>query len=109
MNTTFEMGYLSGGDAYFGPNFGGATVYTNTRAGYVTECPNMGKFLQNLVFTLPMENEIMGAIIDQGADPGKAAAEWLGAHPDVWTGWLDGVTAKDGSSASDAVKAALAM
>ncbi len=109
MNTTFEMGYLSGGDKYFGPDFGGATVYTNTRAGYVKECPNTGKFLQNLEFTLTMENEIMGAILDQGADPTKAASDWLGAHPDVWAGWLDGVTARDGSSARDAVNAALGM
>ena len=34
MNANFEMAYLSGGDDFFGPDFGGATVYTNTRAGY---------------------------------------------------------------------------
>jgi glycine betaine/proline transport system substrate-binding protein len=31
MNASFEMAYLSGGDEIFGPNFGGATVYTNVR------------------------------------------------------------------------------
>ena len=34
MNMRFEMSYLTGGDAVFGPNFGGATVYTNARNGY---------------------------------------------------------------------------
>ncbi len=45
MNAKFKMSYLTGGDDYFGPNLGGATVYTNTRAGYVAECPNTGKLL----------------------------------------------------------------
>ena len=77
------MTYLTGGDEYFGPNLGGATVYTNVRKGYVEECPNVGKFLQNLVFSLDMENEIMGAILDDGEDPADAAAAWLTANPDA--------------------------
>ena len=46
MNMRFDMRYLSGGDAVFGPNFGGATIYTNVRAGYAQECPNIGRLLQ---------------------------------------------------------------
>ena len=107
MNANFKMTYLTGGDDYFGPNFGGAVVDTNVRAGYVAECPNMGKLLQNLVFSLPMENEIMGAILNEGADPADAAKVWLAANPDAWGAWLDGVTAKDGGDAAAAVAAAL--
>ena len=84
MNANFKLTYLTGGDDLFGPNFGGATIYTNTRAGYVAECPNTGKLLQNLVFTLPMENEIMGAILNDGADPRDAAKAWLTANPTIW-------------------------
>jgi glycine betaine/proline transport system substrate-binding protein len=107
MNANFKMTYLTGGDDYFGPNLGGATVATNTRAGYVAECPNQGKFLSNLSFTLAMENEIMGAILNDGTDPAEAAKAWLAANPTAWEGWLDGVTAKDGSDAKAAVMAAL--
>lgn len=107
MNANFKLTYLTGGDDYFGPNFGGATVYTNTRKGYVAECPNTGKFLQNLVFTLQMENEIMGRILNDGADPMEAAKEWLKAHPDAIKPWLEGVTTKDGGDAVAAVMAAL--
>jgi glycine betaine/proline transport system substrate-binding protein len=107
MNANYKMTYLTGGDDYFGPNFGGATVLTNTRAGYVGECPNQGKLLQNLVFSLPMENEIMGAILNDGTDPTAAAKAWLAAHPDAWKPWLDGVTTKDGGDAVAAVDAAL--
>ncbi|GKY88355.1 choline ABC transporter substrate-binding protein [Sinisalibacter aestuarii] len=109
MNANFEMGYLSGGDDWFGPDFGGATVYTNTRAGYVDECPNVGALLKNLKFSLAMENEIMGAILNDAEDPNDAAKAWLAAHPDAWTPWLDGVTTLDGGDSAAAVSAALAM
>jgi glycine betaine/proline transport system substrate-binding protein len=107
MNASFKLTYLSGGDDVFGPNFGGAVVATNTRKGYVAECPNTGKFLQNLGFSLAMENEIMGAILNDSKDPTEAAKAWLAANPTVLDGWLDGVTTKDGGDAKAAVLAAL--
>jgi glycine betaine/proline transport system substrate-binding protein len=107
MNASFALTYLAGGDDVFGPNFGGAEVATNTRAGYVAECPNTGTFLQNLEFTLAMENEIMGAILNDGKDPAVAATEWLAANPAVLGPWLEGVTTKDGGDALAAVTAAL--
>ena len=107
MNANFKMTYLTGGDDFFGPNLGGAIVATNTRAGYVAECPNTGKLLSNLSFSLAMENEIMGAILNDGTDPREAAKTWLAAHPDVIGPWLDGVTTKDGGDAQAAVTAAL--
>ena len=107
MNANFELTYLQGGDDYFGPELGGATVYTNTRSGYVAECPNVGRLLENLSFTLAMENEIMGAILDDGADPEEAATAWLAGHQDVLGGWLDGVTTMDGGDAMEAVTSAI--
>jgi glycine betaine/proline transport system substrate-binding protein len=107
MNANFKLTYLTGGDALFGPDFGGATIYTNTRKGYVAECPNTGALLNNLVFSLAMENEIMGAILNDGADPRDAAKAWLAANPATWEPWLDGVTTKDGGDAKAAVTAAL--
>ncbi|MCK0149237.1 choline ABC transporter substrate-binding protein [Marivita sp. S6314] len=107
MNANFELTYLEGGDDWFGPNLGGATVYTNTRAGYVDECTNVGTLLNNLEFTLAMENEIMGAILNDGEEPRDAAEAWLKANPDAFMAWLDGVTTKDGADAVAAVKAAL--
>lgn len=108
MNANYDMTYLPGGDDYFGPDLGGAIVATNTRAGYVTECQNTGKLLQNLSFSLAMENEIMAAILNDGMDPEDAAKAWLAANTDAWTPWLDGVTTKDGGDAVAAVTAALA-
>ena len=109
MNANFEMTYLTGGDDFFGPNLGGATVFTNTRAGFAGECANVGALLNNLEFSLAMENEIMAAILDDGQDPEDAAKAWLSSNPAVLDGWLDGVTTKDGADAMAAVKAALGL
>ncbi|MBS9721116.1 choline ABC transporter substrate-binding protein [Tianweitania sp. BSSL-BM11] len=107
MNSSFDIEYLAGGDEVFGPNYGGATVHTNVRAGYTTECPNMGTLLKNMVFSLDMENEIMGAILNDGSDPKEAATAWLKKNPDVVTPWLEGVTTFDGGDATQAVNTAL--
>ena len=95
--------YLDGmGDS----GFGAATVHTNVRAGYVTECPNVGKFLGNLKFDLDMEGQMMDAIL-KGADANTAATAWLKANSDAVAPWLAGVTTFDGGDAAAAVKAAL--
>ncbi len=109
MNANFEITYLAGGDDHFGPDFGGATVYTNVRKGYLDECPNVGSFLKNLKFSLAMENEIMGAILDDGHEPSKAAKDWLKANPGMVEGWLSGVTAVDGGDAMAAAKSNLGL
>ena len=106
MNANIEMTYLTGGEEWFGAE---GQVYTNTSAGFVDECPNVGALLKNLEFTLAMENEIMGAILDDGQDPDEAASAWLAANPGVLEGWLDGVTTKDGGDAMAAVKGALGL
>ena len=107
MNANFKLTYLAGGDDFFGPNYGGADVYTQTRAGLAEDCPNLGKFLANLRFTLPMENEIMGMILDDGMAPEKAAAKYLKANAGMIDGWIKGVTTLDGGDAAAAVKKAL--
>jgi glycine betaine/proline transport system substrate-binding protein len=109
MNTSFAIRYLADGDDVFGPNFGGATIHTVTRAGYSKECPNVGKFLTNLRFTLKMENEVMGLILNDKMDGDKAAEKWLKANPSALEGWLKDVTTLDGKPGLAAAKAALGL
>ncbi len=109
MNANFELTYLAGGDDHFGPDFGGATVYTNVRKGYLDECSNVGALLKNLKFSLPMENEIMGAILDDGEDPSDAAKAWLKANPQMVETWLAGVSAADGGDGMAAAKDKLGL
>jgi glycine betaine/proline transport system substrate-binding protein len=51
-----------------------------------------------------MENQMMGAILDDGKAPKAAATEWLQTHPDVIKPWLNGVTTFDGGDAEAAIK-----
>ena len=109
MNTRHSIKYLSGGDDVFGPNFGGAEVYTNIRAGWAKECPNAGKLITNLKFSLTAENTIMDYILNESLEPEKAAAKWLKTNVDTWSPWLEGVTTFDGKPGLAAVKAALKL
>ncbi|WP_159650870.1 choline ABC transporter substrate-binding protein [Vibrio atypicus] len=104
MNSNVEMEYLDGGDDYFGPNYGGANVYTNVRQNYLSECKNVGQLLQNLEFSLEMENQLMEAILNQKVKPAKAAQEWMKANPEQVENWLNGVKTLKGESATEAVQ-----
>ncbi|MDR6816633.1 glycine betaine/proline transport system substrate-binding protein [Neorhizobium sp. 2083] len=110
MNVAHEITYLAGGDdTVFGPNYGGATVYTVARGGFVAQCPNLGKLLKNVKFTLDMENTIMGKILNDSEDPNAAAKAWLKANPKVIEPWVAGVTTYDGKDGLPAVKKALGL
>jgi len=101
MNMHFDIRYLTGGDV--GPTFGEATIYTVTRRGYSAECPNIGRLLANLKFTLRGESEMMSAILDRHEQPDVAAAAWLKANPGAVQAWLEGVRTFDGRSAAAAL------
>jgi len=102
MNRKHPIKYLSGGELPTGA-FGIAEVYTVSRAGYSAECKNVAKFLSALKFTLPMEEELMGLIMD-GMHPMKAAADWVRKNQDVWHVWLNDVTDFYGGSGLLAVE-----
>ncbi|PTS82469.1 glycine/betaine ABC transporter substrate-binding protein [Pseudomonas sp. HMWF032] len=96
MNNQLQLYYLDGGDEFFGPNYGGATVYTNVRAGLGEQCPNVIRLLQNLRFSLEMESHLMGAILNKNTNPRREAKAWLKANPQVLASWLQGVKQRDG-------------
>jgi glycine betaine/proline transport system substrate-binding protein len=95
MNLRFQIEYLTGGDTTFGPDFGGATINTVTRAGLSRQCPNLGRLLHNLKFTLGGESEMMAAILDRHEPPEVAARAWLASHQDTVREWLAGVSTSD--------------
>lgn len=107
MNLKYKIDYLTGGDAYFGPNYGGATVRTLANKKWIDGCPNVQKLAKQLVFDLNTENQMMSMILDGGMEQNAAAKKWLTENPDLLTKWLDGVTTLDGKPGLDAVKASL--
>ncbi|MGV3548157.1 choline ABC transporter substrate-binding protein [Rhizobium sp.] len=107
MNVNMKMTYLAGGDAEFGPDFGGATVRTIVRKGYPEDCPNVTKFFSNLVFDIDYENTGMNMIMTDGAMVPDAATKMMRDNPEMVEAWLKGVTTIDGKPGLDAVKAEL--
>jgi glycine betaine/proline transport system substrate-binding protein len=75
----------------------------------VTECPNLGRFLTQLQFTLDLENDIMGRILDEAIPADQAARDWLAGHSDVLASWLEGVSTIDGRDGVEAVRAHLSL
>jgi glycine betaine/proline transport system substrate-binding protein len=100
MNVTYSIQYLSGGDAYFGPNEGEATIYVNTRPGYAAECPNVAKLLKQFNLSIDAENAMMYDIQIKGQSADAVAAAWLKAHPAWAKKTLDGVMTADGKPAT---------
>lgn len=107
MNVKLKITYLAGGDAEFGPDFGGATVHTVARKDWVAQCPNLAKLFTQLTFTVDQENALMGRILDDGADATAAAKAWIAANPEAAAKWLEGVTTLDGQPGLDAVMASV--
>lgn len=108
MNTRFHIAYLSGGDAYFGPNYGGATVNTVTRTGFAQQCTNLGRLFRQMTFNVDLENQIMTSVLRDKVDVKTASLNALKAHGDLLGPWLDGVTTVGGANGLQAVNAAIA-
>lgn len=108
MNDKFKMSYLTGGDKYYGPNLGAATVSTQVRKGYMQACPNVATLLNNLTFDIPYENKGMDYLMG-GMTPTKAAEKTIKEQPGHLDAWLKGVTTSDGKDGLAAVKAKLGL
>lgn len=104
MNVRFDMSYLSGGDEFFGPNYGSATIWTGLRPGYADACPNALQFFQNLRFTPEMLSGVMQRILDENVEGRVAAKDWLTKDDSMLADWLANVTTFDGADALTAVR-----
>jgi len=109
MNTKFHLTYLSGGDAYFGPNYGGATVNTVSRAGFADQCTNLARLFQQITFNVDLENQIITDVLQNKVDVNTAALHALQANPALLTTWLKGVTTATGGDGLQAVHTSLGI
>jgi len=109
MNTKFHLTYLSGGDAYFGPNYGGATVNTVSRAGFADQCTNLARLFEQMTFNVDLENQIITNVLQNKVDVNTAALHALQANPELLTSWLKGVTTASGGDGLQAVHASLGI
>lgn len=109
MNTMYDFKYLTGGDKFFGQNFGAATVTTQVRKGYLQQCPNVGQLLKNLAFDVDFENTGMGYLINDGMKPEEGALKAITLNKNRLEAWLAGVTTFDGKPGLAAVKEKLGL
>jgi glycine betaine/proline transport system substrate-binding protein len=109
MNTKFKLTYLDGGDRYFGPNYGGATVNTVARSGYEAQCPNVARLFRQLTFNVDLENGVITEVLDKKTNIDMAATDALKRHPELLKTWLDGVTTANGGNGLLAVQSALGV
>lgn len=103
MNTRFQIQYLDGGDQYFGANGGAATVSSVARNGLASQCPNLAKLLNQMKFTVAIENEMIRRTSELHENISAVAAGQLRDHPELLQQWLTGVTTRDGRTGLPAV------
>ncbi|GAB6058346.1 ABC transporter substrate-binding protein [Desulfonatronum parangueonense] len=107
MNKIIDMSYLTGSDERtFGENDGTATVYINIRTGFDQAQPNVAAFLNNYLVPIEMINDAMNMLHqDSSMAEIDAGLAWLRKNPEVYRGWMDGVTTADGRPALPVIEA----
>lgn len=108
MNARLKMGYLAGGDDYFGPNYGAAQVNTVARGGFSQQCPNLAKLFRNMTFTIAAENHLMSAVLEGNTNRRRVAKQWIEDNPQMVAAWLEGVTRYQGAPISKVFDISLA-
>lgn len=98
MNLNYDIRYLAGGDDYFGPDYGHATVNTTARREFVDQCSNLKRFFSNLKFTAPMEEAIMDQTTNGFVPVDRAVRMWMHKNPQQVKAWLDGITDLNGKT-----------
>lgn len=105
VNTRFKIHYLDGGEPYFEAQAGTASVRTVSRPGYRVACPNVAKLLSQLVFTVPLENQLIALTSGEKLTPADAARRLLRSQAELLRRWLSGVNTASGGDTSAALQA----
>lgn len=88
MNINIDLAFLNGGEDYWGPNQGGATVYTLARRGYAWSCPNVGQFLENYTFSVEEQSKMAGYVINEEMDYDEAGRKLIRENPELLERWF---------------------
>ncbi|MFO7801244.1 MAG: ABC transporter substrate-binding protein [Desulfovermiculus sp.] len=102
MNLSIDMKFLHGGEKYWGPNQGAATVRTICRTGYAWKNPNIGQFFENFVFTVEEQAQMGEYVLNQDMDYVEAGKKLIKEKPELLERWFD----QGGTYTTDVVKTA---
>lgn len=102
MNLNIDMKFLHGGEDYWGPNQGAATVRSICRTGYAWKNPNIGQFFENYTFTVDEQAQMGDYVINQDMDYVEAGIKLIKEKPELLERWFD----QGGTYKTDVVKTA---
>jgi len=118
MNVNVDLQFLNGGADYWGPNQGGASVYTLARKGYAWQCPNVGQFLENYEYTVAEQSALATYVVNDEMNYADAGMKLIRENPELLDRWFGhggtyqtgAVTTADGKgSAKSAIEKALGL
>ncbi|SDN91446.1 glycine betaine/proline transport system substrate-binding protein [Halomonas shengliensis] len=105
MNVSFDLAYLEDAEDA-GIAEIESTVWTVVPASLADEDPQLHRFLSQYVVEIEDQNAWVHAYSYEERPADEVAGEWIGENLDTVAGWLEGVEARDGTSAIEAVRAA---
>ncbi|MCL7930613.1 ABC transporter substrate-binding protein [Halomonas llamarensis] len=105
MNVSFDLAYLDDADDA-GIAKIGSTVWTIVPASLAQEDPQLHRFLSQFVVDIEDQNTWVHGYSYEERPADEVASEWIEGNLDIVAEWLDGVEARDGTPAIEAVRAA---
>lgn len=88
MTINIDMRFLNGADEYFGPNGGGASVYTVVHPGFAWRCRNVGQFLKNYRFKAREQSRMAKYVLDDRIKELEAGQRLVRRDPDLLQRWF---------------------
>ncbi|MAP34956.1 MAG: ABC transporter substrate-binding protein [Halomonas sp.] len=103
MNVSFDMAYLEDADDA-GIAQIESTVWTIVPSNMSEEDPQLHRFLTQYVVDIEDQNDWVHRYSYEDRPAEEVASEWISDNLDTVATWLDGVTARDGQPAIEAVR-----
>ncbi|UYG09692.1 ABC transporter substrate-binding protein [Halomonas sp. M4R1S46] len=104
MNVSFDLVYLEDADGAGIADIE-STVWTVVPATLEDEDPDLYRFMSQYVVDTADQNDWVHAYSYEERPAEEVASEWIREHYDTVEAWLEGVEARDGRPAMEAVKA----
>ena len=79
--------------------------YLQTRSALNEGDPNLARFVSQMTFDTTTASDFIRGVEKDGKAADVVASEWMAAHPDQLTAFLDGVTTVSGEPAAAVVLA----
>jgi glycine betaine/proline transport system substrate-binding protein len=102
MTTEFDTTFLSDPQQVWP---GAGQVRSLIRSTLNEDDPNLARFVAQMTFDTVTASDFIRAVDKDGKAADAVAGEWIAAHPDQLTAFLDGVTSVSGEPAADVVLA----